>query len=353
MTSRVVRASSSSTWRSDLKGATTGSPPDAVSRRLLVEDPAFGFLADAFDPAAARPVLARALGVRVHGVGARLLRYRAGRRLLVRFDMDTGDGPRSVLGKARAKGADGRTQRLMAALRAAGFDDHAEDGISVPAPLAVVDRWRMVLHAWVDAPTATSRLAVARGTERGRLAERMAAALAKLHASQVAVSRVHTLDDENAILRRQFAVVAEDAAHLVPRLRRVADRCGEALARLPAVAPCPSHRDFYPDQLLVADDRTYLIDLDLVALAHPALDAGNLAAHLVEHALRVEGDPSALDDLVARATAHARRATSAEAVEALTTVSLARLVAVSRRISERRATTEQLLRWVESRLDGA
>ena len=318
-----------------------------------MDDPAFGFLVDAFDPATARPVLARALGVRVHGVHTRLLRHRAGRRLLVRFDLDTGDGPRFVLGKARAKGADGRTQRLMAGLRAAGFDDHAEDGISVPEPLAVVDPWRMVLHAWVDAPTATSRLTVTRGAERGRLADRMAAAVVKLNASRVEVPRMHSLDDEIGILRRQLAVAAADTAHLAPRLLRVAERSGELLTRLPAAAACPSHRDFYPDQLLVADDRTYLIDLDLVARAHPALDAGNLAAHLVEHALRVEGDPRALDDVVARATAHARRATSAEAVEVFSTLSLARLVAVSRRIRERHATTEPLLRWVEARLDGA
>ena len=353
MTSPAAQASSSM-WPNDTARARAAGPPRGLaSGGLPVDDATFGFLADAFDPVAARPVLARALCVPVHGVRARLLRHRAGRRLLVRFDLDTGDGPRRVLGKARAKGADRRTQRLMAALRAAGFDDHAADGISVPAPLAVVDAWRMVLHTWVDAPTATSRLALARGAERAWLAGRMAAALAKLHAAAVAVQRVHTLDDEIAILRRQVEVAAADAAHLAPRLQQIVDRCGELAARLPAAPARPCHRDFYPDQLLVADDRAYLIDLDLVARAHPALDAGNLAAHLIEHALRIEGDPRALDDVVARATAYARRETPAEAVEVFTTLSLARLVAISRRIHERRVTTGPLLGWVEARLEGA
>ncbi len=327
--------------------------PDAASRRVPVNDATFGFLAEAFDPAAARPVLARALGLPVRALHARLLRHRAGRRLLVRFDLDTADGARRVLGKARAKGADRRTQRLMAALRSAGFDEDAADGIAVPEPLAVVDRWRMVLHAWVDAPTATSRLAAAQGAERGRLADRMAAALAKLHAAQVPVPRVHTLEDEFNLLRRQFAVAVADAAHLEPRLRRVAAGCGELLARLRPAAPRPSHRDFYPDQMLVADDRTYLVDLDLVARAHPALDAGNLAAHLIEWALRVEGDPAALDDVVARATARVGGAASLDGVAVFTTLSLARLVAISRRMPERRDTTDRLLRLVEARLDGA
>jgi hypothetical protein len=41
------------------------------------------------------------------------------------------------------------------------------------------------------------------------------------------------------------------------------------------------------------------------------------------------------------------------AIRAFTTLSLARLVAISRRIPERRSTTERLLRLVEARLLGA
>lgn len=352
MTPRAPNASSSA-WPAAHAGEATISPPDAASRRPPVDDPAFAYLAGAFDPTVVGPVLARALGVPVRGVRTSLLRHRAGRRLLVRFDLDTGDGPRRVLGKARAKGADRRTQRLMEALRAAGFDEGAEDDVAVPEPLAVVGRWRMVLHAWVDGPTATTRLAVARGAERRRLADRMAAALAKLHATRVPVPRVHTLDDERAVLRRQLALAVEDAPHLEARLQRVEARCSELLERLPPAAPCPSHRDFYPDQLLASGERTYLVDLDLVARAHPALDAGNLAAHLVEQAVRVEGDPTAFDDVVERATARVASAASARAVTTFTTVSLARLVAISRRIPERRATTDRLLRLVEARLAGA
>jgi hypothetical protein len=330
-----------------------GAPAAAVTAGPPADDPTFGFLAEAFDPAVARPVLTRALGAPVHEVSARLLRHRARRRLLVRFDLGTDAGPRTMLGKARAKGADRRTQRLMTALRAAGFDEAAADGIAVPDPLAVVHRWRMVLHAWVDGQTVTSLLGEPGSEARLRLADRMVDALAKLRAAPVVVARKHTLADELAGLQRQFADVVAAAPHLEPRLRRIAAGCRRLVARLPPAVPCLSHRDFYPDQVLVAGDRTYLVDLDLVARAHPALDAGNVIAHLVEHALRVDGDANALDDVVARVRARGAALASPDAVAVFTTLSLARLVAVGHRIAARRGAADPLLRLVEARLVGA
>jgi aminoglycoside phosphotransferase (APT) family kinase protein len=40
------------------------------------------------------------------------------------------------------------------------------------------------------------------------------------------------------------------------------------------------HRDLYPDQVLVSDDRSALVDLDEVAVGEPELDLGNFTAHL-------------------------------------------------------------------------
>jgi hypothetical protein len=335
--------------------AAPARPAPAVAHPL--EDPAFGFLASAFDPTSATPVLACALGTTlgapVRAARATPFRHRAGRRTLVRFDLETDAGPRRVLGKVRAKGADRRTQRFMAELRRAGFDETSQDGIAVPAPLAVVERWRMVVHAWIEAPSATDVWSIADPAGRRHLVDRMGDALAKLRTVGARAPRVHGVDDELEALRRQLAVAASSEPALGPRFGGLMTACARLAAHIPPAPMGVAHRDFYGDQVLVAGERTYLVDLDLAARAHPALDVGNLAAHLVEHALRVEGDAHAFDDLVARAEARAAEAVARPAIRAFTTLSLARLVAISRRIPERRSTTERLLRLVEARLLGA
>jgi hypothetical protein len=291
-------------WRRDgFRGGARAAAP-AVAHPL--DDPAFGFLASAFDPTSATPVLARALGTTlgapVRAARATPFRHRAGRRTLVRFDLETDAGPRRVLGKVRAKGADRRTQRFMAELRRAGFDETSQDGIAVPAPLAVVDAggW------WSTRGSRRRRRRTCGRSPTPRGAGTWSTAWATRWRSSARWARgrrgaVHGLDDELEALRRQLAVAASSEPALAPRFGGVMTACARLAAHIPPAPMGVAHRDFYGDQVLVAGERTYLVDLDLAARAHPALDVGNLAAHLVEHALRVEGDAHAFDDLVARA----------------------------------------------------
>lgn len=53
-----------------------------------------------------------------------------------------------------------------------------------------------------------------------------------------------------------------------------------SLSEDPPLTPIAVHRDFHDKQILVDGDRGTLIDLDLAALGPPALDAGNIIAHL-------------------------------------------------------------------------
>lgn len=337
-------------------------PPDAlpIDRadrvRAVVHplgDPKFGFLADAFDPRKAAPVLERALGVPILSVRATSFRHHAGRRSLLRLDLETAAGSRRVLGKVRAKRPDRRTQRLMGVLHAGGFDADAADGIAVPEPLAVVDEWRMAVHAWVEAPSATYVLSGSDGVGRLEVVDRMLSALAKLRAARLPVERTHGLDDVLRMLRRELSSTAATAPGLAPRPQRALAACVAIAQRVPPAPNCVAHRAFCPDHVLLAADRTYLVHLDLVALAHPALDVGNLAAHLIEHALRVEGDPHAFDDLLAHVRTRTADVAPPEALEAFTTLSLARLVATSRWGPEDRSTADRLLQVVESRLASA
>ncbi|MDY0913118.1 hypothetical protein [Rathayibacter festucae] len=110
----------------------------------------------------------------------------------------------------------------------------------------------------------------------------------------------------------EAAVVERWAAHaaplLLPGLRAevlaAAERVGESLLAGPVEPLVLAHRDLHDKQLLVADGRLALLDLDTAARAEAALDLGNLRAHL-----RLRSAQGLLPaDLAARATAVVDRA---------------------------------------------
>jgi aminoglycoside phosphotransferase (APT) family kinase protein len=137
------------------------------------------------------------------------------------------------------------------------------------------------------------------------------------------------------------------------RLERLAEACARAAAGLEAGVSALIHRDFYPDQVMIAGDRLHLLDLDLCAVGDPALDVGNFVGHLVEQALRQHGDAGALDEpaaaLVDRFAARAGRAAAA-AVEVYATLTLARHAWLSTQLPDRQGTTPMLLDLCERRL---
>ena len=136
------------------------------------------------------------------------------------------------------------------------------------------------------------------------------------------------------------------------RLSRVLSACEALATGLPDTKPGTLHRDFYPEQVLVDGERLYLLDLDLCALGDPALDIGNFAAHLREHALRVLSDAEALSGLERVLTEHyCLLADIPEgAVAVYMTFSLARHIAISQRLPARRHLTGALLALTEARL---
>jgi aminoglycoside phosphotransferase (APT) family kinase protein len=94
----------------------------------------------------------------------------------------------------------------------------------------------------------------------------------------------HDAGDEIAVLERW---VGDAAARGLfderdrGRLRACVDEAVRALGALPRRPPVLAHRDLHDRQLLVdSDGRVGFLDLDTVALADPALDVGNLIAHI-------------------------------------------------------------------------
>ena len=301
-------------------------------------------LSDALDPERMRPALAAALGApEPLDLDVHLVRHKPGRRALVRYDAGFSDGTRStVLGKLRAKGPDRRTPALHAALRSAGLDGRGPNRVGVPAPLGSIETPALWLQPFLAGRTLTEALA---STDAGAGPRRAGTALAELHRTHVATSRTWTMQDELAVLEKAL----DRAAAALPALRVSIEAIGaaarERTGRLATVANVGIHRDFYPDQVLLGDEVTWLLDLDLYSQGDPAIDLGNFLAHLTELGLRLHHDPDHF-------AAHGRSFTAGyqsvggsidpERVDTLHWVSLARHIHLSLAVPGRAHITRAL-----------
>ena len=174
------------------------------------------------------------------------------------------------------------------------------------------------------------------------------------HRAGVATERCHGLADELRILHERLPLVARDRPQLSSRIERVLAAVNELGTNTPAPLACGIHRDFYPDQVLIAGPLLYLLDLDLYCQGDPGLDAGNFIAHMTELALRKLGDPRALADCE-----HAMEERFVElcgervrtSIHTYTVLTLVRHIHISTLHEGRKTYTEALLDLCEERLD--
>jgi hypothetical protein len=319
------------------------------------------FLAQAINPAQVRRQFedcqrfSNAGKTRFQLSAVRVIRHTPGRRCLIEYDLQVGNvgvPPKALtlIGKAHAKGLDRASYNLQLALWQSGFDAASADGIGVPEPMGVIPAFHMWLQRKVPGVTAAELLVEPGGPA---LAGRMAEVAYKLHRTGITPFRSHTIVDELRTLHERLALVAHEQPGWAGSIKRILYGCARLGRMIPATPPRGIHRDFYANRIVVDGSRLYLLDLDRYCAGDPALDIGNCAGNLIEQGLRARGNPSALLDRVAaleaRYTALAGHATHA-AIHAYTTLSLARHIAISRRIAERRPYTSALIEFCERRL---
>ena len=347
--------------------APTSHPPQQASpqseRAALVatsaaSDPTMPFLAQALNPFDVqlqfRRRLARWLGdaARFEVLDARAVRHKRGRRCLVEYDLlieRPGEPSQltTLVGKARARGLDYSTYETITALYNAGFQQEAEDGISVPQPIGLVPEFQMWLHRKVPGTPATQLLAAHDGP---KLAKQVADALHKLHFTCIKTTRRHTIADELAILHQKLPLVAQAYPKWLDRIERLLSACARVAATLPSVALRGIHRDFYPDQVLQDGKRLYLLDFDLYCLGDPALDIGNFLGHMQEWALRKTGDRRALADreeaLIERYLELSPEM-NRHSIDVYTLLTLVRHIYLSTQFPDRQHITEALIETCE------
>lgn len=315
-------------------------------------DPAMPALDDARDPAGMAPLLQDLLPGDIRALKIDLLRHKPGRRALLRYRIDTGDGTLNLLGKLRAKGADTRTPALHAALRAGGLDGCAPCRVGVPAARGSIAAPALWLQDEVPGGVLTDLLRPGGDTAP---AARTGTALARLHATEVPAGRNWTMADELDVLTRALTAVRTALPQQAARIDTIARAAADLMRRAGPFRPTGIHRDFYPDQVLIDGETVWLLDLDLYASGDPAIDVANFLAHLDEHGLRHHGDANALGghaaafiagyDTVLPGIVHRRLAM-------LRFVSLARHINLSRVIPGRGHTTLGLIDHCAAHLAG-
>lgn len=354
-----------------------GTPGDGPAIRVVdpfgaSHDPLLPFLARALNPDDMAARFASALtcldpAAKVHVRGIAVTRHKPGRRCLIAYDLAVEQARRpspdsregnvrelAVMGKVRARGADRTTHDLVELLWTTGFGEAADDRIHVPEPLGIVPDLHLTAQRRVPGETLTGLL---EGPSGLYLARRAAEAIHKLHRLSPPTDRTHTVDDEIRILRDQLSRLSQRHPRWRARLSCLLDGCISLAALIPTPPRCGIHRDFYPEQVLVDGERLYLIDLDLYSHGDPALDVGNFVAHVEDYSLRRFADASHLADrteMMIERYLQLSHGTTREVIHVWTTLSLARLVAISELFAERRPFTPALLDLCERRLfDGS
>ena len=328
---------------------------------LAINDAAMPSLALALNPLAVRRKFSwrfRQLageGGAIRLSAIRVIRYKPGRRCVIEYDVELqrlGGATESAtfIGKVMAHRFGNSGYQTLKAFWDSGFSAESEDGLSVPEPMGTIGKFRIWLQRKIPGQMVTELLA---GPEGETLAQRIAELAHKVHLSNVPTGRSHTIADELRILRECLARVSQSHPRWAQRLKGVLRACERLGSALPAPVLTGIHRDYYPDQILLAGSRLYLIDFDLYCAGDPALDIGNCLGHITEQAVRTLDNPEglarveqAMEERFAELAGDAAR----RAVESYATLTLARHIYLSTLFPERRPFSEKLLELCERRL---
>jgi aminoglycoside phosphotransferase (APT) family kinase protein len=160
----------------------------------------------------------------------------------------------------------------------------------------------------------------------------------------------HGVKHETRLLEDRLESFKRTLREPVPRAERAAHCVLEALAQESDLDPILCHRDLHDKQILLDEDRGgTLLDLDLAAAGPPALDVGNILAHLRLRALQNPRLPwRAIAERIARRAIPARRIE--DSVHRWTAATLLRLTLIYSRRRRRETLLDDLLDSTEQAL---
>lgn len=279
-----------------------------------------------------------------------VVRYKKGKRLLLKYHLKTQSGSHALVGKIRAKGLHRSVYRINQQLN--DSHDLQNEGWQVPEPICMIPECNMWLQRYVSGVEFTQLVGGLSTTnkETDSLAERIATMSHSLHKSRLFIAKVHGIQQELDVLKKQLFAVADVQAAWESDIHKLYALLEEYATPLSDRPQCCIHRDFYPDQIIVDEQQLYLLDLDLFCMGDPCLDIGNFVAHVQEQALREQGHLDAYQALTNPLIKHylalaGNEEQNADAIERYRLLSLARHIAISQRIPDRSSLTPFLLKY--------
>ena len=266
---------------------------DGWSERDYRDDPALPGIRRATDPVVVAEMLSAVLRSPVADVRIEPVRYRVGSRCVLRYDVPTELGSRTVYAKVVAPEAFDRLARGSAAL--------AQDPAWTRLGANFLGSWPelgVVLSTGVTGVAASRVLGDASVplTRRTRTAHALGTALAELHTLNGVDVPLWTPDDQVETVRAAARAVVTVHPALGARLLEILDRLA---ARPPGQRePNVCHGGFRAGQVVVSGDgHLTLLDLDGCCLGDRARDLGTALAHLFWQAVRQPQQRASLEPL--------------------------------------------------------
>ena len=273
-------------------GALLGDPATGLVLRRPGLDSRLPGLRLLHAPGLARDLAARMLGIATVGLQAKvtLRAHRLGKRSVLQIDL-IGPGTRRLF--VRLRPVSSSSGRQAYDRHVAVFGAARDQGLMLPAPLGFdAELGASVFSALPGRSPDLSGIGAP-----GAMAA-ATASLRRLQRAQGAAGEPYTADDEIALLADWCDRATAVFPHLTSAFRRAFDGVARALSGLSRVTPVPCHRDFHEGQVLLDGESAGILDFDTLRMGDPALDAGNLIAHLHLAALRAGQCPAAAENAV-------------------------------------------------------
>lgn len=269
-------------------------------------------------------------------LGVTLRAHRLGKRAVLQFDFCSPD-PKRVFVKLRpVSNPSGR----RAYDRHVALFERLRGAVKLPKPLGFDPRY---------GASSFSALTGRRPSFEDHEPALIAQALRRLQQVRDLPVEHHGIAEELALLRAWCERIREVFPDRTDRFAEAFCLVRDDLQRLPEVPSVPCHRDFHEGQILIDANSVGLLDFDTLRLGDPALDAGNLIAHLRLAGLRAGRVLHPAEAAFVKAMAPV----PAERIAVWTRAALLRLAALYSFTSEKRATLRRLLEdviWPVERL---
>ena len=252
--------------------------------------------------------------------------HRLGKRAVLQVDR-LGAGPRQVFVKLRPVSS---TAGRRAYDRHRVLSERLGGSVAIPKPLGF------------NADLGAAVFSALRGTSPDFMGDQpalVAGALRRLQEITALPVERYSAAEELMLLRTWCERVSAAFPERAEVFYKALGRVRRDLLHLPDTDPVPCHRDFHEGQILIDGERAGFLDFDTLRLGDPALDPGNLIAHLRLTAIRCARANSDLEGAII----NAMHPLAAGRISAWTRAAQLRLAAIYSFTSEPRETLQRLL----------